>query len=132
MSRIDIEGVIPLISESYLRGDQQQRLGNEQRKKQFARYLSPRSLPIQDMAHGMTSAGGNDLTQTDYHIVSGPLCGTRVRVSLSIHGLNIVLSHANRELIERLQRIQVRWQRQLCQLGFPCLLEVTHAGESDG
>ncbi|WP_230845887.1 hypothetical protein [Yersinia intermedia] len=58
--------------------------------------------------------------------------GTRVSVSLAVQGLTIVLSHANGELVERLQRIQSRWQRQLHLLGFPCWLEVIHVRESDG
>ena len=132
MSRIDIEGAIPLLSEHYLGGYSQQLVGNERQKQQFARYLSPRVLPMAEMADAITTVRDRGLISTDYCIASGPLRGTRVSVSLAVQGLTIVLSHTNGELVERLQRIQSRWQRQLHLLGFPCWLEVIHVRESDG
>lgn len=132
MSRIDIEGALPLLSEEYLSGGQMQSLGNERQKQQFARYFPPRSAPMRDLAQSMTPAEGGNLMQTDYHIISGPLSGVRVHVCLVANGLHIVLSHSDYEWVERLQRLQTRWQRQLHQWGFPCLLEVTHAGDIIG
>ncbi|WP_235801405.1 hypothetical protein [Yersinia pekkanenii] len=129
---MDIEGTLALLSDRYFGGGQPSSVGNEKQKQQFARYLPPRLLSMQDMPDAIATAQGHNLMQAEYCIVSGPLCGTRISVSLAIHGLNIVLSHTEDELIKRLQRMQARWQRQLQQLGFPCLLEVTHAGESDG
>ncbi|AKP33988.1 hypothetical protein [Yersinia aleksiciae] len=131
MSRIDIEGALSLLSGVHF-GDAPPRLGTKREQQQFARYLPPRPRSSQDMAQAMASTGDGNPMQTEYCIVSGPLSGTRISVSLAIHGLNIVLSHVDRDLIERLQRVQTRWQRQLHALGFPCLLEVTHVGEPDG
>lgn len=131
MRRINIEGAIPLLRVSNFKENQSQHSGNEQQKQQFARYLAPRLSPMQDMAHTMAASSEGHLMQT-YRLASGPLCGAQIQVSFAAHGLHIVLSHASAELIERLQRIQVRWQRQLHQLGFPCVLEVTHAGENIG
>ncbi|MGE4802545.1 hypothetical protein AB8989_19460 [Yersinia hibernica] len=132
MSRIDIEGALPPLSEQYLGARRAQSLANERQKQQFARYLPPRASPMQDIAQSMTPSEGANLMQTDYHIMSGPLSGVRVHVCLAADGLHIVLSHANGEWVERLQRLQTRWQRQLHQWGFPCLLEVTHAGDIVG
>ncbi|CFR26270.1 hypothetical protein [Yersinia kristensenii] len=132
MSRIDIEGAIPPLSEGHFSSEQRQNLVNERQKQQFARYLPLSSSSMQDMAHAMANSGHENLMQTDYRIVSGPLSGTRIHVSLAAQGLVIVLSHRNRGLAERLQRLQSRWQRQLHQLGFPCLLEVTHDGDIVG
>ncbi|WP_261370179.1 type III secretion system domain-containing protein [Yersinia bercovieri] len=109
---------------------QYQMAGHQQ--QQFARYLPPRLRSSQTMAEAIASAGGGNPMQAEYGIVSGPLSGARVSVTLATHGLNIVLSHTNPDLITRLQRMQARWQRQLHTLGFPCLLEVTDAGVSDG
>lgn len=86
---------------------------------------------MQDMAHTTAALGEGKLMQTDYRILSD-LSGVQVHVSLAAHGLHIVLSHNNRDWVERLQRLQTRWQRQLHQLGFPCLLEVTHGGDTIG
>ncbi|MBS0056541.1 hypothetical protein [Yersinia sp. Marseille-Q3913] len=131
MSRIDIEGALSLLSTDHFRGDQP-RLGSERQQQQFARYLPPRLRSSQTMANAIASARGGNPMQAEYGIVSGPLSGTRVSVTLATHGLNIVLSHTNPDLVARLQRMQARWQRQLHTLGFPCLLEVTDAGVSDG
>lgn len=128
MSRIDIEGALPPPSERSCNGDQPPSLDYERQKQQFARYLPPRSSAMQDMAHAMTASGEDKLMQTDYRILSGPLSGVQVHVSLAANGLHIVLSHSDRDRTKRLQRLQMRWQRQLRQWGFPCLLEVTHAG----
>ena len=128
MSRIDIEGALPPLSERGFTGDRPQSLDHERQKQQFARYLPPRSSAMQDMAPAMSASGEDNLMQTDYRILSGPLSGVQVHVSLAAHGLHIVLSHSNRDRVERLQRLQMRWQRQLHQWGFPCLLEVTHGG----
>ncbi|MFL4558486.1 hypothetical protein ACH19I_18170 [Yersinia kristensenii] len=132
MSRIDIEGAIPPLSERHFSGELAQNSGNERQKQQFARYLPLSSSSIQDMAPAMANSGHENLMQTDYRIVSGPLSGTRIHVSLAVHGLVIVLSHGNRGLAKRLQRLQSRWQRQLHQLGFPCVLEVIHDGDIVG
>ncbi|WP_174849516.1 hypothetical protein [Yersinia artesiana] len=132
MSRIDIEGALPPLSERSFYGDRSQSLDHERQKQQFARYLPPRSSAMQDMAHSTAASGEGKLMQTDYRILSGPLSGVQVHVSLTAHGLHLVLSHNNRDWVERLQRLQTRWQRQLHQLGFPCLLEVTHGGDIIG
>ncbi|MCB5303650.1 hypothetical protein [Yersinia bercovieri] len=131
MSRIDIEGALSLLSTDHFRGEPPG-LGRERQQQQFARYLPPRLRSSQTMAEAIASAGGGNPMQAEYGIVSGPLSGARVSVTLATHGLNIVLSHTNPDLITRLQRMQARWQRQLHTLGFPCLLEVTDAGVSDG
>lgn len=131
MSRIDIEGTLSLLGEHHHRRDQSY-LETARQRQQFARYLPPQLRSPQEMAHALASSQGCHSTQCEYNIVSGPLSGTKVSVSLTHQGLHILLSHTNRDLIERLQRVQTRWQRQLHMLGFPCLLEVTHAGESDG
>ncbi|CNH92693.1 Uncharacterised protein [Yersinia thracica] len=132
MNRIDVEGAIPPLSEGHFSGEPSRNLGHERQKQQFARYLPLRSSSMQDMAYAMTNSGHENVMQTDYRIVSGALAGTRVHVSLAAHGLVIVLSHGNRGLAERLQRLQSRWQQQLHQLGFPCVLEVTHDGDIVG
>ncbi|MGM8021276.1 hypothetical protein [Yersinia enterocolitica] len=132
MSRIDIEGALPLLSDRGFNGERPQSLDHERQKQQFARYLPPRSSAMQDMAHTTAALGEGKLMQTDYRILSGPLSGVQVHVSLAAHGLHIMLSHNNRDWVERLQRLQTRWQRQLHQLGFPCLLEVTHGGDTIG
>ncbi|QDW35020.1 hypothetical protein FFE93_019480 [Yersinia sp. KBS0713] len=131
MSRIDIEGALSLLSASHFSGEPPG-LGRERQQQQFAGYLPPRLRSSQTMAEAIASAGGGNPMQAEYGIVSGPLSGARVSVTLATHGLNIVLSHTNPDLITRLQRMQARWQRQLHTLGFPCLLEVTDAGVSDG
>ncbi|CFR00590.1 Uncharacterised protein [Yersinia frederiksenii] len=130
MRRIDIEGALPPLGERYFKESQPQYLGNEKQKQQFARYLTTHSSVMPEAAG--TSTRGDSLMQTEYRLVSGPLRGAKIHVSLTANGLHIVLSHTRRELIDRLQRIQTRWQRQLHQLGFPCLLEVTHVGDVIG
>ena len=132
MRRIDIEGALPPLGERYFKESQPQYLGNEKQKQQFARYLTAHSSAMPEAAGAVASTGGDGLMQAEYHLFSGPLRGAKIHVSLAANGLHIVLSHTSRELIDRVQRMQARWQRQLHQLGFPCLLEVTHVGDVIG
>lgn len=132
MRRIDIEGALPPSGEHFFTESQPQYLDNDKQKQQFVRYLTAHLSPMQEMTNTITSMGGDNLMQAEYRLVSGPLRGAKIHVSLTANGLHIVLSHTRRELIDRLQRIQTRWQRQLHQLGFPCLLEVTHVGDVIG
>lgn len=127
MSRIDIEGALPPLRERGYPGEPAHWHDKKQRQ-QFARYFSSPLPQISNMSIIVGEYADNSLKQSHYRIVSGPLYGMCVSVSIAANGLHIVLSHTDGQLIERVQRIRQRWQRQLHQLGFPCLLEVTHVG----
>ncbi|CNI63645.1 MULTISPECIES: hypothetical protein [Yersinia] len=132
MRRIDIEGALPPRRESYFKEEPLTYIDNERQEQRFSGYLTSHLSPAPNMTDTLIRAEGEKPMQADYRLVSGPLYGTLVHVQLSGNGLHIVLSHTNRALIERLQPIQARWQRQLHQLGFPCVLEVAHARDIVG
>ncbi|WP_339056905.1 hypothetical protein [Candidatus Regiella endosymbiont of Tuberolachnus salignus] len=123
MSRVDIEGAIPLWQSI---GNNQTEDGSRKRER-FLRHLRLDSCPKLVKKNATQSELLPAEQWANYRITSGVLNGTLIRVHLRGNGILLQLFCPNNKTKKRVLSVKKRWQRSLIQLGIPCELEVIDA-----
>ncbi|ASX26289.1 hypothetical protein [Candidatus Williamhamiltonella defendens] len=130
MNRIHIEGAIPLPPPEKARHQSKDGQDHEQKKKHFQHLLQPSSPSTQLKEDLNPSLSPLREQWADYHIVSGVLTGTVIRVSFAQKGFVVRLTCPGDIVKKRVLGLSKRWERELVRIGIPCFLEVSDATTS--